>query len=117
MEEKEETSQPQVLPSGRTVSPVRVPEKRVSVSSAKILKHSHDADIALSAFADGEVLILDEETNKRLLRTIDWHLMPLMCVVYGLNYLDKTTLSYASIMGIKKDIGLVGDEYQWLGSM
>ena len=25
-----------------------------------------------------------------------------MCVVYGLNYLDKTTISYASVMGIKK---------------
>ena len=36
-------------------------------------------------------------------------------MVYGLNYLDKTTLSYASIMGIKKDIHLVGDNYQWLG--
>ena len=33
-----------------------------------------------------------------------------MCIVYGLNYLDKTTLSYASIMGIKKDIGLKGDD-------
>lgn len=41
----------------------------------------------------------------------------IMCVVYGLNYLDKTTLSYASIMGLKQDIGLVGDNYQWLGSM
>ena len=41
----------------------------------------------------------------------------IMCLVYGLNYLDKTTLSYASIMGIKKDIGLVGADYQWLGSM
>jgi MFS transporter, ACS family, allantoate permease len=40
-----------------------------------------------------------------------------MCVVYGLNYLDKTTISYASVMGIKKDIGLIGDDYQWLGSM
>lgn len=40
-----------------------------------------------------------------------------MCVVYGLNYLDKTTISYASIMGIKTDIGLVGDDYQWLSSM
>ena len=34
-----------------------------------------------------------------------------------LNYLDKTTLSYASVMGIKKDIGLVGDDYQWVSSM
>jgi MFS family permease len=40
-----------------------------------------------------------------------------MCIVYGLNYLDKTTISYASVMGIQEDIGLVGDNYQWLGSM
>lgn len=39
------------------------------------------------------------------------------CLVFGLNYLDKTTLSYASIMGIKTDIHLVGDNYQWLGSI
>lgn len=39
------------------------------------------------------------------------------CCVFGLNYLDKTTLSYASIMGIKEDIHLKGDEYQWLGSI
>jgi ACS family allantoate permease-like MFS transporter len=41
----------------------------------------------------------------------------MLCVVYGLNYLDKTTLSYASIMGLQADIGLKGDNYQWLGSM
>lgn len=29
----------------------------------------------------------------------------------------ETTLSYASIMGIKKDLNLKGDEYQWLGSL
>jgi hypothetical protein len=49
-----------------------------------------------------------------------------MCIVYGLNYLDKTTLSYASIMGLrlppsdnklKSGIDLKGNEYQWLGSM
>lgn len=39
------------------------------------------------------------------------------CLVFGLNYLDKTTLSYASIMGIKEDIHLVDDNYQWLGSI
>ncbi|KZF21427.1 MFS transporter [Xylona heveae TC161] len=82
----------------------------------QVLKHSHDADEALTAL-EGEIITIDEATNKRLLRTIDFHLMPLLCVVYGLNYLDKTTLSYASIMGIKKDLGLKGDNYQWLGSM
>jgi ACS family allantoate permease-like MFS transporter len=43
----------------------------------------------------------------------------IMCLVYGLNYLDKTTLSYASVMGLKlppsdnklaSGINLVGDQ-------
>jgi hypothetical protein len=105
--------------SHRTPSPVD-PEKRMSLPTAnkaaqRVLAHSHDADEAMKAFEAGEVIEIDEATNKRLLRLIDWHMLPLLCVVYGLNYLDKTTLSYASIMGIKKDIGLVGDDYQWLG--
>jgi ACS family allantoate permease-like MFS transporter len=29
----------------------------------------------------------------------------------------ETTLSYASVMGIKKDLNLEGDQYQWLGSL
>lgn len=49
-----------------------------------------------------------------------------MCIVYGLNYLDKTTLSYASIMGLKlppsddklkSGIGISGTEYSWLSSL
>lgn len=88
-----------------------------SVVDGKILEHANDGDEALKAFmeAQGQVIEIDEATNKRLLRKIDWNLMPIMCIVYGLNYLDKTTISYASIMGIKTDIGLVGDDYQWLG--
>ncbi|KAJ5896760.1 transporter [Penicillium subrubescens] len=82
-------------------------------------KHAHDADDAMKIFDElhGEAIELDEATNKRLLRTIDWHMMPIMCFVYGMNYLDKTTLSYASIMGLKEDLHLKGDEYQWLGSL
>ena len=88
-----------------------------SVVDTKILEHSGDADEAMKAFAaaEGQAIVLDEATNKRLLRKIDWNLMPIMCAVYMLNFLDKTTISYASVMGIKKDIGLVGDDYQWLG--
>lgn len=75
--------------------------------SKEILQHSNDGDEALKAFMShqGEVIELDEATNKRLLRKIDWNLMPVMCIVYGLNYLDKTTLSYASVMGLRTDIG------------
>ena len=102
----------------REPSPVDLNEKRGSVTAQQILKHSHDADEAMKAFVDQEGPIeISEAENRRLLRIIDFNILPLMCVVYGINYLDKTTISYASIMGIKKDINLVGDDYQWLGSM
>lgn len=90
----------------RDASPVDTGFKRESLTSnpatARVIAHSHDADEALKAFESGEVIEIDEATNKRLLRIIDLRMMPLMCLIYGLNYLDKTTLSYASILGIKK---------------
>lgn len=55
-----------------------------SVVPAQILKHSHDADAAMKAFAKyqgGLILQIDEATNKRLLRKIDWHLMPVSALV------------------------------------
>ena len=43
-----------------------------------VVQHANDADEAMKAFAgrDGEILVLDEATNRRLLRKIDRHLMP-----------------------------------------
>jgi ACS family allantoate permease-like MFS transporter len=55
-------------------------------------KHSHDADDAMKAIEElhGETIELDEATNRRLLKIIDWHMMPIMCFIYGMNYLDST---------------------------
>ena len=52
--------------------------RRGSAVPEKILKHSKDADEAMKAFEghEGEIIILDEATNKRLLRIIDWNILP-----------------------------------------
>lgn len=83
-------------------------EKKVvsnGVGDTGILKHAdkNDADEAYKLFVEqgGESIVITPEEERKLLRKIDRNLMPLLCIVYGLNYLDKTTLSYASIMGIK----------------
>jgi ACS family allantoate permease-like MFS transporter len=59
-------------------------------------KHAHDADEAMKALEElhGESLELDEPTNRRLLRIIDWHMMPIMCCIYGMNFLDSTSYEY-----------------------
>ena len=54
-------------------------------------KHAHDQDEAMKAVDEmnGELVEVDEQTSKRLLRTIDRHLMPIMCMVYAMNFLDS----------------------------
>ena len=98
------------------------PISETPIRNATLLEHAttRDADEALQAVKEGDAdgpIIIDEKTNRRLLRKIDWNIMPMMCIVYGLNYLDKTTLSYASIMGLEKDLNLTKHDYQWLGSI
>ncbi|KAI5293377.1 hypothetical protein KEM52_005596 [Ascosphaera acerosa] len=91
----------------------------VEKGTAQNVDNSH-YDIALETlqkYAGDEPLTLTKEDNDRIVRIIDWHLMPIMCFVYALNFLDKTTLSSASIMGLREDLHLVGDNYQWLGSV
>jgi hypothetical protein len=34
---------------------------------------------------------------------VDYSLMPLMFITYGLQYLDKITLGYAAVLGIRDD--------------
>lgn len=57
----------------------------------KLVKHRTDADEAMKAFEElqGEAIELDEATNRRLVRTIDLHIMPIMCLVYAMNFLDS----------------------------
>nr|XP_001395707.2 vitamin H transporter [Aspergillus niger CBS 513.88] len=54
---------------------------------------------------------------KKVLRRIDMRIMPLVLGLYTLQLLDKNSLSYAALMGIKEDTSLTGDQYDWLGSI
>lgn len=78
------------LPSYPNAEPSLVDDNDGS-PPAQVLKHANDVDEAMKAFEGhaGELLILDEATNRRLLRKIDLNILPLLCVVYGLNYLDS----------------------------
>ena len=40
---------------------------------------------------------------RRVLRKIDYRLIPLLFVTYSLNFMDKTILSSASVFGLRED--------------
>ncbi|CUM63806.1 uncharacterized protein PRCAT00001390001 [Priceomyces carsonii] len=45
-----------------------------------------------------------EHSVASITRKIDWNIMPLLCLIYFLQFLDKTLLNYAAVMGIKDNL-------------
>lgn len=62
-------------------------------------QESPDAARQLHGHTDGEQKALAQ----RVLRKIDWRLIPLMFITYNLNFMDKTILSSASVFGLRED--------------
>ncbi|TID24483.1 hypothetical protein E6O75_ATG02848 [Venturia nashicola] len=82
------------------------------------LEHSAregDIDIALGIIEEGQVE--DAVDRRKLLWKIDLRLMPLICVTYMLQSVDKSTLGYAAVFNLRQDTGLEGNEYSWLGAL
>lgn len=59
---------------------------------------------------------LDRKTDRRLLWKIDAFVLPLVCILYCVQYMDKLSNSYASIMGLRQDLNMEGDQYSWTGT-
>ncbi|KAI0121182.1 putative MFS allantoate transporter [Xylariales sp. AK1849] len=78
-----------------------------------------DVDVAMALFDHPDQLNepLDPGEERRLVRKIDFLILPYLAVCYAFFYIDKTTLSYAAIFGIRTDLNLQGADYNWLSSM
>lgn len=79
--------------------------RRGSGAPKKVLKHSNDADDAMKAFEghDGEILVVDEATNKRLLRKIDLNIIP---VLSHMDSFEALLMSYSSCVSSMASITL-----------
>ncbi|KUJ21321.1 MFS general substrate transporter [Mollisia scopiformis] len=60
---------------------------------------------------------LSEEDDRRILRKIDMCLLPVLALSYLFQFLDKTAMSYTSILGLRTDLHLIGQEYSWASSV
>lgn len=75
----------------------QAPEREQSPHSIKALSDVKNGDAALNILLETGDLQQpsDPQRRKRLIRRIDLHVMPLICIVYFLQYIDKTAISYA----------------------
>ncbi|KAI9737134.1 MAG: hypothetical protein M1834_000726 [Cirrosporium novae-zelandiae] len=67
-------------------------------------------DKEIAKYASAGRVDVDEATSKRLKKLIDQRVLVIMIVTYFLQALDKGTLSFTSIMNIREDTNLRGQE-------
>lgn len=72
-------------------------------------------DVGIAAIAEvGEVEDFTAEEEKAVRWKIDLHLMPLLMITYLVQFLDKSSISYSALWGMRQDVGLHGTQYSWL---
>lgn len=83
--------------------------KEVNGSSVQTTKDMDEHE-KKDPYATGTGIEIDAATNKRLFWKINRRILVIQLVTYFCQSLDKGTLNFASIMGIKDDAKLVGQE-------
>lgn len=75
-----------------------------------------NADQALEYALDYKGIEIDPVYEKKLVRKIDCYILPIIVALMSCQLMDKTTNSYAAIMGMKTDLNMSSQQYSWVGS-
>jgi hypothetical protein len=84
----------------------------------KILTDVVTKDALSHALHEAPPLVLAMSPERRLaveksLRSkIDFRLLPMVVLIYIMNYLDRNNIAAARLAGLESDLGLVGTQYQ-----
>ena len=102
----------------KETAPDTAPEvsEKAGIKYNEIL-HDHDLLGGVNVTREDAIhlgMLTEEELidEKKLRRKIDTLIMPLVMMVYLMNYIDRNNYGAARLQGLEKDLHLVGNEYQ-----
>ena len=104
--------------SGRFVGneKLKVGEVKVEIPQGRA-----DADVAAKFLASLDPAIaqqpITDQEYKKVLRKIDFIILPMIAATIILAAVDKVIISNAAIYGMLDDANLGGNEFSWVGSM
>ncbi|EXJ57946.1 hypothetical protein A1O7_05369 [Cladophialophora yegresii CBS 114405] len=87
------------------------------VSGASTPYHSSDLDDDYHLYKRSDDQEMDPVESKRVLRKLDFRIVPILFLIYLMQYLDKNGINYASVYGLQDGTNLHGQDYSWLGSI
>ncbi|RVX69314.1 hypothetical protein B0A52_06908 [Exophiala mesophila] len=74
-------------------------------------KDEKDVDFVESGSAHHQEVGWDKKSTSRLIRKMDWVLLPFLSLLYLLSFLDRTNIGNARLAGLEKDLGMSGLDY------
>lgn len=82
--------------------------------SEKLQDHGHDS-MSLqppveTQMISSDILPLDRVKEKALLRKLDWHVLPMITVLYMFAFVDRINIGNARIQGLELDLGMKGHD-------
>ncbi|KAK6523329.1 hypothetical protein TWF281_001308 [Arthrobotrys megalospora] len=84
-----------------------LPEKQDIVHDEKMVPGqnglSAEDSVFLASFSD--------ERKKKLIRKVDWRMIPFLTILYLITYIDKTNIGNAKIEGLTEDLHMNGLQY------
>ncbi|KAL6707309.1 hypothetical protein ACN47E_004297 [Coniothyrium glycines] len=60
----------------------------------------------------GSSLAVDAATEAKVLRKLDIRIIPMICWIYLMNFMDRVNIGNARLYGLEEDLGLTGNQYQ-----
>ncbi|TDZ21208.1 putative transporter [Colletotrichum orbiculare MAFF 240422] len=92
-------------------------DNAIALVSSELPGTRPEADRETAAWAASTGAYIDDKTNRELFWTVNKRILACMLGTYFCQSLDKGTLGFASVMNIRQDAGLVGQEFSALGTI
>jgi hypothetical protein len=71
-----------------------------------------EVQMRLESPQSSELPLLTATTERKLMTKVDWHVVPCLCIMYLLAFLDRVNISNAAALGLKDDLNIAeGTKY------
>ncbi|KAL2835652.1 major facilitator superfamily domain-containing protein [Aspergillus pseudoustus] len=82
-----------------------------SIHDKELSMHVERSENGMSASDDEFLKNFSDEDKERVIRKVDWRLLPMLVLLYLFAYIDKTNIGNAKIEGLLPSLGMTGEQY------
>ncbi|KAK4617275.1 uncharacterized protein CLAFUR5_05085 [Fulvia fulva] len=101
------------LPFKMTTGPMRVDQTPDSSSEeAAVMDEKSKLSQIENGVSNAHTINIDPIKEKALVRKIDWHVIPLVMLLYLNSFIDRVNIGNARLYGLEEDLGMQGNQYQ-----